>query len=120
MNNQPVPMDLGRTRNLNYRGRGQGYRGNVTQTQWLSTNNNACFQCGNEGHYARNCPQKQKAQANLIDFDESSNWEEATTVIEEPTESKVAQLKASLGNLSLKEKEQLAQEMGVTKDFPSA
>src|SRR6266700_3415263 len=120
MNNQPVPMDLGRTRNPNYRGRGRGYRGNVTQTQRPNTGNNACFQCGNEGHYARNCPQKQKARANLIDFEENSNWEETTTIAEETLQDKVTQLKASLGNLSLEEKEQLAQEMGVTEDFPLA
>src|SRR6266705_536282 len=111
MNNQPVPMDLGCSRNPNYRGRGQGYRGNVAQTQRL--NNNACFQCGNEGHYACNCPQKQKARANLIDFDENAEWEGTSTLVEETPQDKVAQLKASLGNLSLKEKEQLAQEMGV-------
>src|SRR6266699_2040753 len=120
MNNQQVPMDLSRTRNPNYRGRGRSYRGNVAQTQRPNTGNNACFQCGNEGHYARNCPQKQKARANLIDFDENSNWEETSTVVEETPQDKVAQLKASLGNLSLEEKEQLFHEMGVTEDFPSA
>jgi len=56
MNNQPVPMDLGRTRNPNYRGRGRNYRGNVAQTQRPNVGNNACFQCGNEGHYACNYP----------------------------------------------------------------
>ena len=112
-------MDLGRSRNPNYRGRGRGQRGNVAQTQRGNTNN-ACFQCGGEGHYARNCPQKQKARANLIDFDENTNWEETTTTVDETPQDKIAQLKASLGNLSLDEKEQLAQEMGVTEDFPSA
>ena len=101
-------MDLGCSRNPNYRGRGQGYRGNVTQTQRPNNGNNACFQCGNEGHYARNCPQKQKVQANLIDFDENTNWEEMSTMVEETLQDKVTQLKASLSNLSLEEKEQLA------------
>src|SRR6266699_4838571 len=50
-NNQQVPMDLSCTRNPNYRGRGQGYRGNVAQTQRSNIGSNACFQCGNEGHY---------------------------------------------------------------------
>jgi len=83
MNNQPVPMDLGRTRNPNYRGRGRGYRGNVAQTQRPNISNNACFQCGNKGHYARNGPQKQKAQANLIDFEENTEWEGASTLVED-------------------------------------
>jgi len=43
-----------------------------------------------------------------------------STLVEDNLQDKVAQLKASLGNLSLEEKEQLAQEMGVTEDFPSA
>src|SRR6266576_7118680 len=120
MNNQTVPMDLSRTRNPNYRGRGRGYRGNVAQVQRPNTGNNACFQCGNEGHYARNCPQKQKARANLIDVKENAKWEGMPTLVEDNPQDKVAQLKASLGNLSLEEKEQLAQEMGVTEDFPSA
>ena len=59
-------------------------------------------------------------RANLIDFNENAKWEGVSTVVEDNPQDKVAQLKASLGNLSLKEKEQLAQEMGVTKDFPSA
>jgi len=40
--------------------------------------------------------------------------------VDKSPQDKIAQLKASLGNLSLDEKEQLAQEMGVTEDFPSA
>src|SRR6266566_420591 len=101
MNNKPVPMDLSWTRNPNYRGRGRGYRGNIAQTQRPMGTNNACFQCGQEGHYARNCPQRQKAHTNLIDFEENAEWEGMSTVIEDNPQDKIAQLKASLGDLSL-------------------
>ena len=68
-----------------------------------------------------NCPQRQKACANLINFDEATEWEMKPTMMDEGgSDNKIAQLKASLGNLSLQEKEQLAQEMGVMEDFPLA
>ncbi len=67
-NNRPVPMDLDRTRSPNWRGRGRGgYQGRATQmgnprNHALNTlRNNApltCFNCNQQGHYARNCPEK--------------------------------------------------------------
>src|SRR5258708_6391789 len=70
-NNRPVPMDLSCTRAPNQWGRQRGNtRGRVAQTTPRTTNN-ACFECGQVGHYARNCPaRRQRATANLIDLDE--------------------------------------------------
>jgi hypothetical protein len=62
MNNAPVPMDLGRTKSRNdWRAWGRGNprgqwrgRANVADAGQQGTFN--CFSCGEEGHYAKNCP----------------------------------------------------------------
>ena len=50
-------------------------RGYVTNAQGPPHNmgNNACFQCGQQGHFTCNCPQRQwhnNNYANLIDFND--------------------------------------------------
>ena len=52
--------------------------------------------------------------ADLIEFDNAS------TVVEEKPQNRVARLKAELNAMFLEEKEELATQMGVTEDFPSA
>ena len=118
MSNTPVPMDLSRARTPTWRGRG-GYtngRGNAfgratQQTRVPLT----CFQCGKEGHFARNCPQR-RFVTNFADFEEIEQSQHETGV----PEGRIARLKAELDAMTAEDREKLAQEMGQDEDFPSA
>jgi hypothetical protein len=120
-------MDIGRARSQNnWRARGRGNargqwrgRANVANAGQRSAFN--CFSCGEEGHYARNCPrQKGKgARANLIDF----NPEEDTMYEGSQAEgSRVALVKTEMDTMSFDERQELIKELAGEegKDFHSA
>jgi hypothetical protein len=130
MNNTAVPMDLGRTKSQNdWRVRGRGNsrgqwrgRANVANTGRQGAFN--CFSCGEEGHYAKNCPRCQgkgriRAKANLIDFDA----EEDTLYKGSQAEgSRVALVKTEMEVMSFDERQELIKELAgeEEKDFHSA
>ena len=134
MNNVPVPMDLsrGRTPN-NWRGQGNGNwrqrggppaRGNVSTPGYGSSS--TCFNCGKEGHYACNCPQKKftpcnernNKQANLYDLQEEGEQDYKMQDAQEP--DSVALVHAQLENMPLEDQMCLAIEMGISQDFSLA
>jgi hypothetical protein len=83
-----------------------------------------CFSCGEEGHYAKNCPQcqereKTEVKANLIDFDpeESTLYEGSQT-----KGSRVALVKTEMDAMSFNKRQELIKELAGEegKDFHSA
>ena len=118
MNNQPVPMDIGRSRAGYRRGRGGrgggrgGFRSNATNVEGQTSN--ACFNCGVVGHFACNCPNKrnQSTRAATVDDDE--------TIANEETTDRVAWIKSELASLSQEETTHLADELEPSQDFPNA
>jgi len=143
MNNTPVPMNIDRNRaptRGNYRGNYRGnnfcgwqnpnrYQGNHPQNNFqgnvaaAGNLSNACFQCGEVGHFARNCLKRRQGgqynrTANLIDFNDNQGFPEVNTTEEDPVEV----LQAQLNSLSTENREKLALAMGGEdrQDFPSA
>ena len=90
-NNQPVPMDLdwARAPRGNWRGRGRGsQRGNVARVEDTRVQRGiqgVCFNCGEQGHFAHNCPTKQKhtntCTAQLIDWSPEDNESDSRTTV---------------------------------------
>jgi hypothetical protein len=90
-------------------------------SQWGVFN---CFSCGEEGHYAKNCPRRQGkgrmgAKANLIDFNAEKD------MLYEGSQAKgsrVALVKTEMEAMSFDERQELIKELAdeEEKDFHSA
>jgi len=95
-------------------------RNHVAQTT-PCTNNNACFKCGQVGHYTWNCPtRRRRTTANLIDLDEGTFDDETAVDPEETsTQGRINALRQELMGMPQEERDKLAKEIGPQEDFPS-
>jgi zinc knuckle protein len=128
MNNAPVPIDINWARTYQerrYQGRvtalnepggpksclewGRGNPGGTSRGFW--------FKCSQMGHFAQNCPQRPKrANINLINLQEEGPSNDKIM----PARNRVASIKEQLTKMTDKERGQLAKEMRVAEDFPTA
>jgi hypothetical protein len=113
----PWRQQRGRFQRGGFQRQGQGNRANVVSDCQPRNTNNACFQCGEIRHYARNCPQR-GAHANLIDFDPNMDEALPDNDLLSP-QDRVSSIRANMAALTFNKKQCLAQEMG-GEDFPNA
>ena len=76
MNNMPVPMDLSYGRAPYNRGHGGGAPRGCTAQTGRPPMNLSCFNCGQQGHFVRNCPNQKRSNVNLIDAEEEEVYEQ--------------------------------------------
>jgi hypothetical protein len=164
MNNVPTPMDLSRGRSprstlpQNSRGQGRGgqrqggtwryqpqqyqpqqYQAYVAQTgnrRQQRAQDGKCFECGGDGHFARNCPKRRKAriaQASPPSTHDDSQWPQDDWFYEgadKPAEyehsppgvsqDKIANLRTQIRKLTPEELESLKIEEGGQEGFQQA
>jgi Retrotransposon gag protein len=122
MNNVPVPMDLGPAQPQNNWQQRPALYGRAAQD---GPPRGKCYNCGKEGHYTHNCHMRHGAnicymdEQNYMDYGGGQDLNYPVMQPEQP-QINVQQLGNQLSALSLDQKVELADAMGVSQDFPSA
>ena len=121
MNNQPVPMDLSRARGPR-QGRARGNAAQASRPPRPQAPAGACFNCGDEGHFRRNCPNPRKTRATEANMHDYLTGDDSTLVDWTPPETDpVANVMQLLRTMTDEDRGRMQREMGGSdeQDFHS-
>src|SRR5216684_8196934 len=107
-------MDLSRSRAPPHWGQRRGTTQNRVAQTTPRTTNNACFKCGQVGHYAQNySTRRRRTMANLIDLDEETYDNEMVVSLEETSmQGRINALHQELMGMPQDERDKLVKEIG--------
>ena len=116
-NNVPVPMNVDRARQFR---RGPA-RGNVAQTSQRVNSQRRppgkCFNCYEEGHFARNCPHPRQSKIAEAKVEDWTGTEDGTLVDYSPAPPDiVANTINAFRSMTTEQRQQMEQELGVNQN----